>query len=280
MLAYVFPGQGSQTAGMGSQLFKEFPDMVQKANQILGYSISDLCLQDGKNLDNTRFTQPALYVVSAFTYLKKIRQAGKNPDYVAGHSLGEYSALFAAEVFDFETGLQIVQKRGELMNEAGGGSMAAVIGLKSGEIISLLHENHLKNVGIANFNSHNQSVISGEKNNVDSAKSFFEKAGAMFVPLKVSGAFHSLYMKPAQKKFADFIRQFTFRSPAMPVISNVNARPYQPECVFTYLVDQMTNPVQWTQSIEYLTEKGEAVFEEIGPGNVLTGLIRRIQNGQ
>lgn len=282
MVAYVFPGQGSQVRGMGQGLFSEFPDYVQKANNILGYFIDKLCLEDPNGLLNkTDYTQPALYVVNALSYLKKLRDTGKKPDYVAGHSLGEYNALFAAGVFDFETGLKFVQKRGSLMSQATDGGMAAIVGLKSEKVEAILKENNLSTINIANYNTYTQIVISGQKDAISASEPLFVSAGAMlFIPLKVSGAFHSPFMQPAQQEFATFLQNFTFASPTIPVISNVTAQPYQPNTIPSLLAQQITSSVLWTQSIEYLIGKGETVFEEIGPGKVLTGLISRIQKGQ
>lgn len=281
MTTYVFPGQGSQKKGMGADLFSQFPKEVEKANQILGYSISSLCLDDPEGkLNNTAYTQPALYVVGALSYLKKIQDTGKKPDYVAGHSLGEYNALFAANVFDFETGLKLVQKRGELMSHAKDGGMAAIIGLKSDQVKELLQQNNLNTVNISNYNTYTQSVISGPKDDVIKAQSVFENAKAMFFPLKVSGAFHSPLMQPAQDTFADFIKNFNFSKPEIAVIANLNAKEYQLPDVQSNLVNQITHPVMWTQSIEYLLNKNEKTFEELGSSTVLSGLIQRIQKGQ
>ncbi len=280
MTTYVFPGQGSQAKGMGGDLFSEFPDLVQKANDILGYSITSLCLEGPANLNITSFTQPALFVVSALTYLKKAKETGNKPNYVAGHSLGEYSALFAAGVFDFETGLKLVQKRGALMAEASGGKMAAVVGLKSDDVQAVLQKNNLSTLNIANYNTFTQNVISGPMNDIEHAKPIFEAAGAMFIPLNVSGAFHSPLMEPAKQQFANFLNQFSFSTPTIPVIANVNAKPYENSEIQMNLANQITSPVCWTRTIEFLINKGESSFEEIGPGNVLTGLIKRIQKGQ
>lgn len=281
MTTYVFPGQGSQVRGMGQEVFPLFPELVEQANHILGYSIEGLCLEGhDEQLNRTFYTQPALFVVNALTYLHKIQQTGKKPDYVAGHSLGEYNALFAAEVFDFATGLKLVQERGDLMSKAAGGGMAAVIGLKHDIVQNLLNEHNLLEIRIANFNSHTQIVISGPKDDIIAAQAFFEQAGAMYIPLKVSGAFHSPYMGPAQQQFATFLHRFKFNTPSIPVIANINALPYQETDTASHLAHQITHPVQWTKTIEYLVNKGENNFEEIGPGKVLTGLIRRIQKGQ
>lgn len=282
MTTYVFPGQGSQTRGMGNTLFAEFPGLVRKADDILGYSIQTLCLEDPNNeLNKTNFTQPALYVVNSLSYLKKLQQNPKTPDYVAGHSLGEYNALFAAKVFDFETGLKLVQKRGELMSKATGGGMAAVVGLKEDVVKDLIEKNNLKDVSIANYNSFTQCVISGAKEAVTASEPIFVNAGAMlFMPLKVSGAFHSSFMSAAQGEFDQFMHQFTFSPPVIPVIANVTATPYPSTDISAMLTKQITSPVLWRQSIEFLIAKGETTFEEIGPGKVLSGLITRIQRGQ
>lgn len=281
MTTYVFPGQGSQTPGMGSDLFREFPEYLVKANAILGYDLADLCMNDPKQVLNiTNYTQPALYVVNALSYLKKLKENPQAPDYLAGHSLGEYNALFAAEVFDFETGLRLVQKRGELMSEAEGGAMAAVIGLSAEDILAIIAQHELQAISIANYNSCKQIVISGAKSAIEKAQLIFEQASAMVIPLKVSGAFHSPLMQQAGEQFAAFLKHFDFSAPLIPVIANVNAKPYNQASVAGLLADQITHSVMWTQSIEYLITRGETVFEEIGPGKVLAGLIRRIQQGK
>lgn len=279
MPTYVFPGQGSQFKGMGRELFGQFPHLTVRANEILGYSIEQLCVENPNGqLDQTQYTQPALYVVNAFTYLKKI--AENKPQFVAGHSLGEYNALFAAGVFDFETGLKLVQKRGELMSQARDGAMLAIVGLKTQTIKDLLFHHDLQ-ISIANYNSHTQVVLSGLKTEIEQAKKIFEQARAMLVlPLKVSGAFHSTHMKSAQESFRHFVNQFTFSPPQIPVIANTTALPYTFYDVAHQLTQQITQPVRWTDSIEYLLQQNEIEFEEIGPGTVLTGLIRRIKNNQ
>jgi len=282
MTTYLFPGQGSQTRGMGSSLFSEFPDLVEKADRILDYSIATLCLQDPHNqLNLTEFTQPALYTVNALFYLEHLKDTKRKPDYVMGHSLGEYSALFAAGVFDFETGLALVKKRGELMSKSAKGAMAAVIGLTGEEVSAVLKEHHLSDVTIANFNSYSQIVISGSKEQIYASESLFKNAGAqLFVPLKVSGAFHSHYMDKAQSQFSEFLCEFTFNLPTLAIIANVNAKPYHPKEVAANLSSQINHSVQWTQSVGYLLQQGETNFIEVGPGKVLTGLISRIQAGQ
>ena len=278
MVAYVFPGQGSQAAGMGGDLFDSYKDLVDQADKILGYSIKELCLKDpGKQLGQTQFTQPALFTVSALTYLQKVKEKGTKPDFTAGHSVGEYSALFAANVFDFETGLKLVKYRGQIMSNAKGGGMAAVIGLKAGQISKILQDNGLDSIDMANFNTETQIVISGLKQDIESAKPVFEKAGAMFFPLNVSGAFHSRYMKEAENSFKSFIDQFEFLEPSIKVISNVKAGPYEKSNIKENLCSQINSPVKWAESVRYIMAQGVKEFEEIGPGKVLTGLIQKIQ---
>ncbi len=280
MTTYVFPGQGSQIKGMGGSLFDEFPEITAKADRILGYSIKELCLHDpDKQLSKTQFTQPALYVVNALSYLKKVKETGKKPDYVAGHSLGEYNALFASGVFDFETGLHLVKKRGELMSQAVGGGMAAVIGFTLEQVERVLHENHLTSIDIANHNSPSQFVIAGRKEDIERANPVFQEAGVkVYIPLKVSGAFHSRYMSDAKQNFENYLNQFAFSNMTIPVISNVHARPYKQSDVKRNLVEQITHPVKWNDSIRYLLAVGENEIEEVGPGTVLTKLVTTIRN--
>ena len=217
MIAFVFPGQGSQKRGMGQGLFDEVPEysvVEREVDAILGYSMRRLCLEDPDNrLKETQYTQPSLYVVNALHYYKAVRE-GASPSYVAGHSLGEYDALLAAGVFDFLTGLRLVQKRGALMSEARNGGMGAVIGLKPDAIAAVLSQNGLPGIDIANFNTPSQTVVSGPVDDIQRAGPFFEKAGAqMYVPLQVSAAFHSRYMAEAAKAFADFLAPLSFAAP-------------------------------------------------------------------
>lgn len=275
---FVFPGQGSQKKGMGAGLFERFPDLVRAADAALGYSLPDLCLSDADNrLGSTQYTQPALYAVNALTYLARVADHGVTPDFVAGHSLGEYDALFAAGAFDFPTGLQLVRRRGELMAAVRGGGMAAIIGMTGGAVAELLDNFAFDRVECANFNSPTQTVISGPAEEVAAVSVLFKEAKATVVPLKVSGAFHSRMMEPVRQQFRLFLDGFNFQSPRIPVIANTTARPYDPARIKETLAEQITQPVMWTETVRYLNRAGDAVFVEVGPGNVLSGLIRQIQ---
>jgi malonyl CoA-acyl carrier protein transacylase len=259
MKTYVFPGQGSQRKGMGEKLFDEFSDLTQQADKILEYSIKELCLNDpDQKLNQTQYTQPALYVVNALSYQKKIKDE-KLPDFLAGHSLGEYNALQAAGVISFEDGLRLVKKRGELMSLAMNGGMAAIINSSEKQIQNILKEANLTSIDIANLNSPSQIVIS------------------MFIPLNTSGAFHSRYMKEAGKEFEKFVKEVKFSEPNIQVIANVTGKPYKLDAVAQNLINQVSNCVRWTDSIMYLLAQGEMEFEELGVGDVLTKLIRPIK---
>jgi trans-AT polyketide synthase/acyltransferase/oxidoreductase domain-containing protein len=275
---YVFPGQGSQRKGMGAQLFDAFPELTAQADDILGYSIEALCLNGpDQQLRDTRYTQPALFVVNALTYLHTLGQDPAVPDYLAGHSLGEYNALYAAGVFDFATGLRLVQKRGELMSQAPSGAMAAILNCDEATVQRTLRQNRLDGIDIANFNAPSQLVLAGLRDDILKAQALFDSGTVKYIPLNVGAAFHSRYMQSAMEAFGRFLQDFAFAPPKIPVISNVHARPYRPEQLKTNLAEQICRPVRWTESIRYLMGKGEPRFAELGPGNVLTRLIADIQ---
>jgi malonyl CoA-acyl carrier protein transacylase len=285
MIAFVFPGQGSQKKGMGQGLFDEVPEYAaveRDVDALVGYSMRKLCLEDPDNLlKQTQFTQPSLYVVNALHYYKAVSQ-GTRPAWLAGHSLGEYNALLAAGAFDFLTGLRLVKKRGELMAQAKNGGMGAVIGLGASGIEKVLRENGLTSIDVANYNSPTQTVVSGPVEDIKRAGPFFENGGAqMYIPLPVSAAFHSRYMADAAKEFADFLAPISFSAPKTPVVANVTAQPYPAdnaaEAVKSLLVKQITSPVRWTDSIRFLVAQGVTQFSETGPGNVLTRLVQQIQ---
>lgn len=274
---YVFPGQGSQKIGMGEGLFEKFPELTKQADEILGYSIAELCLTDSQGVINqTQYTQPALYVVSALSYLAKLEEDGK-PALTAGHSLGEYNALFAAGAFDFATGLKLVQKRGEIMAKVQGGGMAAVLGLTAEQIKDVIDTNKLDKIDVANFNSPTQTVLSGLKEDIVAAETAFKEAKAKrYVVLPVSGAFHSRYMADAQAEFTEFAKQFTFNELEIPVIANVTAKPYGSE-ILPSLTAQISGSVRWVETIKNIVaDHADAEFQEVGPGKVLAGLIRQI----
>jgi malonyl CoA-acyl carrier protein transacylase len=285
MQAFVFPGQGSQKKGMGAGLFDEvaeFRSVEGEIDRLLGYSVRRLCLDDPQTqLNNTRYTQPALFVVNALHYYAAVR-GGARPDFIAGHSLGEYNALLAAGTFDLLTGLQLVRKRGEIMSEAVGGGMAAVIGLTSSQVEEIAAAEGLAAVDVANYNSPTQTVISGPVAELTRAKGFFEKAGAqLVVMLPVSAAFHSRHMQAAARAFESFLNGFELAAPKIPVISNVTAQPYpdggDSVAARSLLVRQIASPVRWVQSIRYLSDRGVTAFKELGPGNVLTRLIQQMR---
>ena len=276
--AFLFPGQGSQSPGMGAEVFPHFSEKVAQADEILGYSIEQLCLgeEDGR-LGQTEFTQPALYVTSALEYLQATEEGANPPDFAAGHSVGEYAALFASGAFGFEDGLRLVAKRGELMSKVEGGAMAAVIGLEKDKILEAMQACGREDVDLVNFNSPAQIVVSGPAASVPQLEEPLKAAGARhFVLLKVSGAFHSRYMRAPGEEFAEFIKDFELAPPRFPVISNVEAEPYGENDVAELLVRQISSPVLWSDSIRYLREQDEMEFQEIGSGRVLTKLLRQI----
>jgi len=282
MITYVFPGQGSQEKGMGATLFDEFPELTADADTILGYSIKQLCLEDPRRqLTQTQYTQPALYVVNALSYFYKLKERGKQIHFFAGHSLGEYNALLAARAVDFDTGLKLVKKRGELMSQASGGGMAAVLNLPEQDIQAILEQNGLTGIDIANYNAPSQIVIAGLTEDINRATDIFEAIGlgVRCVPLNVSAAFHSRYMRPIQEEFERFLKGFQFSELKIPVISNVTAKPYIQSEIVANLSAQITHSVKWEDSIRYLMAQGRVPmrFEETGPGDVLTKLIDKIQ---
>lgn len=282
MKTYMFPGQGSQAKGMGAGLFERFPELCERADAVLGYSIRELCLEDPQErLGKTQYTQPALYVVNALSGYARIEDAGR-PDFLAGHSLGEFNALLAAGCFDFETGLRLVQKRGELMGQVAGGGMAAVLNASREQIEQILADNGLSNLSLANYNSPSQIVISGLAEEIARARECFKQGKIRFYPLNTSGAFHSAYMRESMEAFRAFLQKFEFASPAIPVIANVSARPYQADALLDTLARQIASTVQWSDSVQYLLALAHArnepiEFVELGPGEVLTRLVEAIR---
>ncbi len=285
-IAYVFPGQGSQFPGMGCDLYDNFASaraIFQQADEILKFPLSRLCFEGPE--DELRLTinaQPALVTVS-FACLKAMQEAdgtGKlpAPAFMAGHSLGEYTALAAADVIDFATAVYLARERGRLMHEAGlktAGSMAAIIGLDETVLTEVCQAT---NTWIANFNCPGQMVISGSSKNITKAMESAKARGAVrAIPLQVSGAFHSPLMQPAMEGLEQVISRLTFKDPRIPVIANTTAQPLvRGEQIGSELTAQLLNSVQWQRSIEFMVNNGISTFAEIGPGKVLTGLIKRI----
>ncbi len=276
----LFPGQGSQSKGMGAELFDRYPDWTAEADAVLGFSIRELCVDDPRGeLGLTQFTQPALYVVNALMYRARQDDGAVAPDFVAGHSLGEYNALLAAGVFDFATGLRMVKRRGEIMGKVSGGGMAAVVGLEPRRIQEILDSTEAgRRIDVANFNSYDQTVIAGPKDDLASVKAQFEAAEVRaYIVLNVSAPFHSRYMREPQSLFATFLQDIDFNTPAMPVISNVSGKPYEGDLVRQTLSEQIGNSVRWLESMVYLLGQPEPEFEEVGPGSVLTKLLAQIK---
>jgi malonyl CoA-acyl carrier protein transacylase len=277
-LSCLFPGQGSQSKGMGGDLFDRFADWTTAADQTLGYSIRELCLDDPRGeLGLTQFTQPALFVVNAMTWRLREREGRTRPDFVAGHSLGEFNALLAAGVFDFPTGLALVQRRGQIMSAVTGGGMMAVIGLAPDRIEAVLASSEAgRRLDVANFNSFEQTVIAGPREDLDAVRPDLKAAGGRAIPLNVSAPFHSRYMREAQDEFDAYLAQFALQPPSIPVVSNVTARPYEPHELRDTLARQIGSSVRWLDSMRFLLGRGVTDFEEVGPGKVLTKLVTQI----
>ena len=275
--AWVFPGQGSQVVGMGLDLadLPEGKARFAKAEEILGWSVLELCQSEEEQLSNTLYTQPCLYVIESILVDLLLAQ-GKKPDLVAGHSLGEYVALYAANVFDFETGLRLVKRRAQLMSSAAGGKMVALIKFDREQLETAI--SNTPGVVLANDNSALQVVISGTPEAVDTVVSQVKVKRA--IPLKVSGAFHSPFMKPVAEEFTGVLDAVNFADAQIPVLSNVDISPAtSSEELKARLVQQMTGSVRWREIMLQLSEEGITKTVEVGPGNVLTGLIKRTCRG-
>ncbi len=280
-IAFVFPGQGSQMVGMGKDLYDNFSvakEVFDKADEILGRKISKICFEGPEeDLTQTINTQPAILVTSiaALEVLKS--KLDVIPDYVAGHSLGEYGAMYSAGVLSFENALNLIQKRAEAMANTSGGSMAAILNLDEETIKSVL--NSVKGyVAIANYNSLSQIVITGEDDPIKEACEKLLEAGARrAVPLAVSGAFHSSKMRTAADEFMKFEENIEINNAKIPVVTNVDAEFTEDAKDFKFKMPlQIYSAVKWTQSVQNMIKAGVDTFVEIGNGSVLSGLIRKI----
>jgi len=283
--AYVFPGQASQKVGMGQSVYEKYHsarDIFDEADATLGFPVSTLCFEGpSEELTKTVNVQPAL-VATSMACLRAAQEALGNklpsPAFLAGHSLGEYTALVAAEALSLADALKLVRERGRLMYEAGlkmPGSMMAVIAFDKAPLQEVCEQ---AGVEISNINAPGQLVISGAVDALEKAAELAKERGARrLIPLNVSGAFHSTLMEPVLAEFNEFIQSFEFRKPRVPVISNVTALPLtDSESIKVELLSQLRRCIQWQASVEYMTRNGVNTYYEIGPGTVLSGLISRI----
>ena len=283
--AYVFPGQGAQFVGMGKDLYDNFPkakELFDQANEILGFNITDIIFNGtDEDLKQTKVTQPAVFLHSVIRAI--CLGDDFKPEMVAGHSLGEFSALVAAGVLSFEDGLRLVSKRALAMQaacELQPSTMAAVLGLEDEKVVEVLKSITNEVVVSDNFNCQGQLVISGSIAGVEQACEALKNAGAKrALPLKVGGAFHSPLMEPAREELAKAIEETNFSSPKCPIYQNVVAHAVtEPQEIKKNLIAQLTAPVRWTECVRAMISDGATLFTEVGPGTVLQGLVKKIDS--
>ena len=282
-IAFIFPGQGAQSVGMGKDLYETYgiaKNVYDTADKILGKSITTLCLEGPEeDLKQTVNTQPCIVTTSIAVLEAMKAELNVIPDYTAGHSLGEYCAMYAAGVMSLETTLRAIQKRADLMGETKGGAMAAILNAPDGSIEEALKEaSSVGYVDVANYNSPVQIVITGDEAAVSKAgEILLEKGARRVVPLAVSGAFHSKFMEKAGKEFESFVSGLELNEAIVPVVTNVDAIPTKNTSEFRVkMPKQIYSSVHWTQTIQKMTEDGVEIFVEIGPGKVLAGLNKKI----
>ncbi len=278
MKAFLFPGQGSQYSGMADDFSKytHWKEYSERANKIIGIDLTKIMNSEQETLKLTENAQPAIYLASYIAYLNLI---DKNiyPDIVAGHSLGEYTAVAVSQVYTFGEGLYLVRKRGEYMSnsiEPNEGTMAAVLGTKSSDLEEIVK--NYDGVHIANYNSTKQTVISGLKSSIEKFMKYAKNIGLKVIPLQVSAPFHTPYLEPAEKKMEKTVSKFEFRKPLYPIVMNSIAKPiYDANDIKHYLLKQISHPVYWLQSIKKMKEMGVTEFIEVGPKKVLTNMLRK-----
>lgn len=276
MHCLVFPGQGVQHQGMGQGLFERYPRETAAASELLGYPVARLCRDNpGDRLADTRYAQPAVFLVNALFWRDHVERDGRRYDYFAGHSLGEFNALVAAGVIGLTDGLALVRRRAELMAGVKGGAMAAVIGPSAARVEATLRGAGLNLVHVANRNSDRQVTVAGDRRQLALAVKALRGSGARVLPVPVSGPFHTPLMAPAGRAFATVLRQYRFRAGHTPVMSSVSGTVFDPDRAVQLLSRQISRPVEWVRTVRALRAAGVGHFDEAN-GTTLTAFIARI----